>query len=218
METTEQKTPRAEPSRVNGAKSKGAKTAEGQAKAKKGNYKHGAYAVHTTVLPGESMDGYNALLDDARAQFQPRNLFESQLVDEIVDLTWQIGRLKFLVTAQVAAAMRERNDKSPVGTRIDENMLAIEAAGSTPNGPITVLERRIKTYILLRTTIMSDLERLKKIPTANGPSPVVKIAKDFVNTFSFQLPENQPPQEPPAQPPPPDSSPSPDKDQPGGQT
>src|SRR5260221_10164325 len=112
METTEQKNTRAEQSRVNGAKSRGAKTAEGQAKAKKGNYKHGAYTIHTTVLPEESLDAYNALLDDARAQFQPRNLFESQLVDEIVDYTWQIGRLKFLVTAHFAAAMRYRHQKS----------------------------------------------------------------------------------------------------------
>src|SRR5258708_5992731 len=49
METTEQKNTRAEQSRVNAAKSKGAKTAEGQAKAKNANNKPAAYAAHTTA-------------------------------------------------------------------------------------------------------------------------------------------------------------------------
>ncbi len=211
---TEQKNTRADQSRINGAKSKGAKTAEGQAKARNGNFKHGAYQVSTTVLPEESMQVFNDLLADARVQFQPRNFFESQLVEEVVELTWQINRLRFLVTAHVNATMILRRERIEVPTRIDEDMLAAEAGGSTPNGPITVLERRIKNYINQRSKILSDLDRLKKTVIPAGPSREPKITKDIVNGWDFQL-HKFPPQapaetsDPAGQPPqPPESVPS----------
>ena len=145
------------------------------------------------VLPDEDRSVFDDLLADAKVQFQPRNFFESQLVEEVVELTWQINRLRYLVTAHVNAAMIDRRRKIAGPTRIDQDKLAGETGGSTPNGAITVLERRSNRFIQQRSKIMADLDRLKKTPIPLGPTREPKKTKDIEPGWDFQLHDSPPP-------------------------
>src|SRR5258708_25467425 len=190
METTSKKHTRAEQSRINGAKSKGAKTAAGQEKAQNGNFKHGAYAKnHETVLTSENQEDYDQLLAANHKDYDPGTALEAEIVQDITDATWQIRRLKTAVARRLKSVLDldGRADTLEYGL-IDQAVL--------------LLERRIRQSRSERSKLILDLQRLKKLTpivessrAARNPEAYARILEvKWVNTLK---PEPEPPPPPP---------------------
>jgi hypothetical protein len=78
--------------RINGAKSHGPVTPEGRAKSSANSRKHGLAAKYA-LLPDESADEFQLLLDDYTGQFQPQTAVETELVEVMVIARWRLRRL-----------------------------------------------------------------------------------------------------------------------------
>lgn len=52
----------------------------------------------------ECQESFEALTNDAYAHWAPRDTFEAQFVEELVDYTWRIKRLLFSATIDVGIA------------------------------------------------------------------------------------------------------------------
>jgi len=83
--------------RANGAKSHGPVTPEGRAKSSANSRAHGLAAKYI-LLPGESNEDFELLLDDYIAQFQPRTGVETELVEVMAIARWSLQRLLVMET------------------------------------------------------------------------------------------------------------------------
>jgi hypothetical protein len=84
---------KAESARINGAKSRGAVTAEGRRNSANGNLKHGAYSKRL-LLDGESQQAYDAFRQSFQKLFQPADPFESECLDAMVAARWRMRRIE----------------------------------------------------------------------------------------------------------------------------
>jgi len=89
---------RSETARINGAKSHGPVTAEGRAASSRNAVRHGLTAS-TCVLPTESVDEFNQLMDSYIDQFQPDNGVELDMVQTLVSTRWRLNRIRTLETS-----------------------------------------------------------------------------------------------------------------------
>jgi len=78
--------------RANGAKSHGPTTEEGRKISSRNAVKHGLYSA-SVVLPTESREQYEQMLDAYIQQFQPEGDVELDLVEEMVAAKWRQRRL-----------------------------------------------------------------------------------------------------------------------------
>jgi hypothetical protein len=166
METTKKNT-RAEQARINGAKSKGPKTPEGRLRIAAANRNSGV-SLSATLLPNESQEAYNEILAHAFDQLRPQNLFEAQLVEELVDCNWQIMRLKFTSNEIVHAHYHHyiNNIKEPV-----RPLSALTAALGDALKSSSIqdrVDRKIRTLTLLRSRILRDLLLLRNELSITG--------------------------------------------------
>lgn len=91
--TTPPKPPtRAATARVNGAKSHGPGTPAGRARSSANSLRHGLTA-HAVVLPTESADEFEVLLNAFLARFQPADPVERELVEAMAAARWRLRRL-----------------------------------------------------------------------------------------------------------------------------
>ena len=81
--------------RANGAKSKGPATPQGKARSSQNALKHGLTATFT-VLPGESQEDFEALLEDHLTLYQPAGAVEQDLVHTLAQLRWRLRRIPTL--------------------------------------------------------------------------------------------------------------------------
>jgi len=155
---------RARIARENGAKSKGPKTEAGRRRIAQANSKHGLYAVSATVLDIESLVAFNVLRDAAFAQWNPRNAFESQYVEEIADCSWRIARLRLCATHQGNVSIKQLRQAADHPISNMDAITKTELDGSTVQGPQSMLQRRVNALILNRTMITADLRALRGVP------------------------------------------------------
>ena len=97
---------RAEAARRNGAKSKGPVTPEGKARSARNSVRHGLTA-RSIPLANESEPGCAAMLDAYTAQFQPPNVVEEDLVEELVAAKWRQRRAMALQNAAIDLQMQK---------------------------------------------------------------------------------------------------------------
>jgi hypothetical protein len=105
--TAEPRRTRAEAARINGAKSRGPKTAEGKRISSKNALREGVIAKRVTPLPnrgGERLD-YSHHLNGLKAEFKPQSRFEMNLVELIAK--------DFVLLAQVGQATIGQFTNSP---------------------------------------------------------------------------------------------------------
>jgi hypothetical protein len=155
---------RARIARENGAKSRGPKTEAGRRRIAQANSKHGLYAVSATVLDIESLEAFNVLRDAAFAQWNPRNAFESQYVEEIADCSWRIARLRLCATHQGNVSIKQLRQAADHPISNMDAITKTELDGSTVQGPQSMLQRRVNALILNRTMITADLRALRGVP------------------------------------------------------
>ena len=77
--------------RKNAKKSTGPRTEDGKARVAKNALKHGLLA-RDTVLPGEDPADFDRQLSALEADLQPVNSLEFELVRQIADSQWRMGR------------------------------------------------------------------------------------------------------------------------------
>jgi hypothetical protein len=96
--------------RANGAKSHGPKTEEGRKIASRNAVKHGLYSS-IVVLPTESREEFEEMLDAYIHQFQPEGEVERDLVEEMVAAKWRQRRLWAIETDLFEEEMMEAKAK-----------------------------------------------------------------------------------------------------------
>jgi hypothetical protein len=169
---------KAEQARINGAKSKGAKTTEGRRRAASVNVTHGLYVTSATVLDIESKEAFKLLRDAAFAMYRPRNNFEAQYVEEIADCSWRIARLRLCCTHAANVAVRRLRDATEHPLRCTDAITQTEVNGSSAQGAQTVLQRRINALVHNRRMIANELRDLKSAASM-GTSQEVLQAQDL---------------------------------------
>ena len=99
MDSTTPKLTRAEAARINGAKSRGPQSEAGKQRSSMNALKFGFY-TDQIILPGESAEEFNKLLDAYRQQFNPTNPLEYDLIQDLADSRWRIMRMKRMETLE----------------------------------------------------------------------------------------------------------------------
>ncbi len=96
---------KADTSRANGARSNGPATEEGKAKSSLNAIKHGLTSNKVVVLQNENPEDYARLAADFADTFQPANLAEGSLVQEMVNSQWKRLRAEAIETGLMDLAL-----------------------------------------------------------------------------------------------------------------
>jgi hypothetical protein len=101
----------------------GPKTLEGRLAASKNAIKTGVYS-RMVVLPGESEEEFQGLLDQFFQDFSPQDIAEASIVRELAVLTWKRLRLEQIAYSEISRALSKsvsEYDLSLVGVHLPEN-------------------------------------------------------------------------------------------------
>jgi len=141
---------RSEQSRINGAKSKGAVTDQGRARSALNRTSHGMYSVRT-VLEDESVEIFNLLASRYHDAFQPRDQFETDLLENMINSRWKIRRLEAAISAEMnlTAAEHREDVKSKFGPIDPATRAALSYRINAKNIDILEehLERQQRTFL-----------------------------------------------------------------------
>ncbi len=80
--------------RRNAQRSTGPKSQEGKSASSRNATRHGLASEKLTVLPGESQDDLDALIESITAEFKPATDTERHFVDRMVQARWKLARLQ----------------------------------------------------------------------------------------------------------------------------
>jgi hypothetical protein len=167
---------RSEQARINGAKSRGPKTARGKAISSLNALKHGRFAKHTTCLFFESSEDYDQLVDDLRAQFRPATNNEHRLVEQLASIQFDYERARSAQTTYLERLLRyaasSRLEIPPTANPMDALVAAEEEA----------LAR--SPYLKFKTRQMSQL--------LTDQNRVIHALKSCKRDFPALTPEPQP--------------------------
>ena len=108
--------------RANGAKSHGPTTPEGKARSSQNAVKHGLTATFK-VLPGESEQDFETLLEAHRKHHQPATALEEELVRNLAVARWRLARIAALETNLFENEIARSQEK------IDDEFVEIEDLG-----------------------------------------------------------------------------------------
>jgi hypothetical protein len=86
-----------ETARANGAKSRGPVTPEGRAASSRNSLRHG-FTAASVVLPTESSEDFQALLDSYTQQFHPQGGVEIDLIQTMAAARWRLRRISTIET------------------------------------------------------------------------------------------------------------------------
>ena len=111
---------------LNGARSKGPKTAEGKSASSINALRHGLSA-NNLLLPGEDAQAYEHHLDRHFATFAPATLPEAGIVAQLGDLSWKMERLTKLENGRLLARLEEELEKTDAFGLVTSTRRALEA-------------------------------------------------------------------------------------------
>ncbi|MFN0101568.1 MAG: hypothetical protein ACKV2U_05690 [Bryobacteraceae bacterium] len=177
---------KSEQARLNGAKSRGAKTPEGKARSRAANTRHGLYAAHGALLAHENRQVYEALRQQTIAQLSPGNAYELLLVEEVVDCTWLISRLRFCCTTDVNKRLSRIRSTSSVPLLAHEATADAEIESSGARSGLQLLESRIRALTANRSRILADLRLCRQ------NAPTTGSTQDLLKTEHLDFPINPP--------------------------
>ena len=127
-------TPRIIASRANGRLSRGPKTEEGKKRSSMNPLRHGLLS-RCVVMPDESRDLFNALLEQYQSKFNPLDDVDQNHVEEMATAVWKMRRLWAVETDLWSKAAASRPEDDPIG-RI--------------SGAFSDLARQPELYLLFR--------------------------------------------------------------------
>jgi len=160
MPTLQQKQQRAMQARLNGAKSKGAKTPEGQHRTRTASLQHGLYATPDTLRHTVDPLLYEDFRREIQAVWGEANRHITTRVNHLVSLMWEMDRL--------IATRRQYMEELFIlnGASVSDIEIQVTQKGD-------ILERidaRIRRLNLEISRIERDLVHLKKNTAPQGPS------------------------------------------------
>jgi hypothetical protein len=139
---------------ANARRSTGPRSADGKARSSLNALKHGLRA-QTTVLPGENIADFHALVDDFEDQFQPATALEWTLLRQLADAEWRMRRVPHIEAGVLAKKLHESRehyeahpDQLPGDPDLEESFLvgamaASDAAGSDVLSKLSRYEARL---------------------------------------------------------------------------
>ena len=95
---------RSQTARANGAMSHGPKTPEGKSRSSQNATKHGLLSRHV-VLPGESEDAFDDVMNAHLTRFSPVDEFESTMIEEMAASYWRMRRTWAIERSMMAKAL-----------------------------------------------------------------------------------------------------------------
>ncbi|HZH18373.1 MAG TPA: hypothetical protein VE057_28735 [Archangium sp.] len=122
---------------LNGARSKGPKTAEGKSASSINALRHGLSA-NNLLLPGEDAQAYEHHLDRHFATFAPTNLPEAVIVAQLGDLSWKLERLSRMEDGRLLVRLEEELEKTEAYQLVTSTRRALEAL----SGLVAALDAR----------------------------------------------------------------------------
>jgi hypothetical protein len=148
---------RAAINRANSQKSTGPRTEAGKNRSKLNALRHGLTG-HTIVLPTEDQSAYQRHSQAFLAEYQPKGATETQLVQSLLDTSWQLNRAAAVETNLFSLGITESENRIRASHPEAENALAMALAYRENNrafANIGVYRQRLarefeRTLVLLR--------------------------------------------------------------------
>lgn len=199
-----EKLSRAESSRINGAKSNGPITPEGRQRSSWNRTTHGMHSTRV-VLRNECMQTYMHLSERFTGLFQPRDVFEQELVSNLVNARWRIRRLEAASAANLDLAIEEGRpefaQKYQNLDRTHEHALAYRALAQSPQSDLMSRhedrQHRLfeRSYRLLarhrgkHSALPSNEEMFRAeegLPSDNLPPDVEELVAPALNSLEIE--------------------------------
>jgi len=148
---------RAEVNRANAQKSTGPRTAAGKQRSKLNALRHGLTG-HTIVLPTDDQAAYQRHSQSFLDEYRPQGATESQLVQSVTDISWQLNRAAAVETNLFSLGITESEDRIRASHPDAETALAMALTYREHNrafANIGIYRQRLarefeRTLILLR--------------------------------------------------------------------
>jgi hypothetical protein len=121
-------------SRLNGKRSRGPVTPEGKLRVSQNAIRHGLLSQQV-VLPSESQEAFDALLEQHTAKLVPIDDVEQTAVDDMTAATWRLQRIRAIETRLLKNAV----DKRPEADELDRLTAAFSALAAGPD--LNLLDR-----------------------------------------------------------------------------
>ena len=178
MPSMDAKHKRAMQARINGAKSKGAKTAEGQHRTRTASLQHGLYATPDTLRHTVDPNLYEDFRREIQAVWGEANRHITTRVNHLVSLMWEMDRL-------IATRRQYMEEMFQLyGASVSD----IEVLVSQKGDILERIDARIRRLNLEISRIERDLVHLKKNTAQQGPShkPLQTNTKPFSTGPCYQ--------------------------------
>jgi len=180
---------KSESARLNGVKSRGPRTPQGQARSSQNALRHGLSRLdpETVVLPGESAPDFDALRLAYADRFQPTDQLESDLVDTLAVAQWRLRRLLRIETHTLTDAFSQfKKDLASAfdGQPSAGQALAYVFARLNQHEPTPALLLRYETQLhrlfdrTLRQLQLLQKARLSDPPPVPAPAPAVALPNE----------------------------------------
>jgi len=159
MHSQPQKNDRATQARINGAKSRGPKTAHGKERARTAPRKHGLYAADANLLFAVDAPAYAELREKYLQIWQPANAYMADKVEDLIAVRWELNRLRAVRREHLARVF------ASVSCTAGEDVSIVcetEIQACTPGGTLDRFDYRIRRCSLEISRIERDLLRLAR--------------------------------------------------------
>jgi len=151
--------------RRNAQLSTGPRTPEGRAAVGLNALRHGLTA-QTAVLPNESPEEFQELLDAFLAEYQPIGPTETLLVEQMAMAAWRLRRMRALETGLFSLRMSQLpRDQNAVASDPSSRAFAYDASGSRAIESLSRYETRIERSFY---RALHELERLRATSPENN--------------------------------------------------
>ncbi len=170
--------------RRNAQRSTGPKSQEGKSASSRNATRHGLASEKLTVLPGESQDDLDALIESITGEFKPATDTERHSVDRMVQARWKLARLQ----RWEAAAFERILDSEWGPDDPDRRFLdALGESGSILEKPQRYTTSAERAYSKALKDLLQYRAQSAKLETQNK----AKSAQDWLKTELEKLP-NEP--------------------------
>lgn len=170
MQPSPQKKSKAEQSRINGAKSRGPKTPQGQSRARTASLQHGAFAAEPNLRPTVDEPLFEALTHTYQANWRPANQYLADKVEDLAAYRWEINRLRAVRRQFLARVYNNLSDTFNEQQEGISLVCATEILATTDSETLARFDLRIRRCNLEISRIERDVIRVHRHHLFPGPS------------------------------------------------
>jgi hypothetical protein len=196
--------------RTNGGKSHGPTTPQGRSVSSRNSLRHGLTAK-AVVLPGESLEEFQALLDSYIQQFKPASGVEADLIQAMAVTRWRLNRIAGIETNLFSNEMVSRKEDIDEKFTQDDDRLAYVFQKLADHGKTLPLLLRYEATLTRSyeraCKQLHELQRARKAaavplcldprpsapsPAGNGEGPRASVPNQGVNQGAKPESRNEP--------------------------